>query len=165
MQRAAVSALVILLWICPALAAENIYNWTDKDGVRRFSDQPPPRNVKQYKTIQIQPEESSEKEPAAGSRPGYESMVEKVKGEIRQSEQESVQGEVSRSAEEKQKAESDMKARIEAERQRLNEKIDAINKRPLSRTYDHSFKNARINEIQKELDKLNNSPDEYFQSQ
>jgi hypothetical protein len=46
----------------------------------------------------------------------------------------------------------------------LNEKIDALNRRPLSRSYDLSYKQARINEIQKQLDKLNSSPEEYFQS-
>ena len=156
--------LFILLWVCPVLAAENIYNWTDKNGIKRFSDQPPPQNVKQYKTIQVPPDQSSKQETGVDNRPGYDSMVENVKGEMRQSEQEMVQEEASRAAEEKRKAESVMKARVEAERQRLNEKIDAINKRPLSRTYDQSFKQARINEIQKQLDKLNNSPDEYFQS-
>jgi hypothetical protein len=164
MQKVAISVLVIVLWVCPGLAAENIYNWTDKNGIRRFSDQPPPRNVKQYKTIQVPPDQSSEQEPAVDKRPGYDSMVENVKGETRQGEQESIQGEASRTAEEKRNAESSMKARVEAERQRLNEKIEAINKRPLSRTYDHSFKQARIDEIQKELDKLNNSPEEYFQN-
>ena len=164
MQKAAISVLVIVLWVCPGLAAENIYNWTDENGIRRFSDQPPPRNVKQYKTIQVPPDQSYEQEKAADKLQGYDSTVERDKGETRQGEQESIQGETSRAAEEKQKAESGMKARVEAERQRLNEKIDAINKRPLSRTYDNSFKNARIDEIQKQLDNLNNSPDEYFQN-
>jgi len=121
--------------------------------------------VKQYKTIQVTPDKSSGEQPAVDNRPGYDSMVENVKGEIQQREQERMQEKASKAAEEKRKAESDMKARVEAERQRLNEKIDAINKRPLSRTYDQSFKHARINEIQKQIDKLNNSPVEYFQGQ
>jgi len=165
MQKAAISVLLIMLWVYPGLATENIYNWTDKNGIKRFSDQPPPPNVKQYSTIQIPLEQSSGQAPGADNRSGYDSMVEKAKGETWQHEQESIQREASKAAEEKRKAESGMKARIEAERQRLNEKIDAINKRPLSRTYDQSFKQARINEIQKQLDKINNSPDEYFQSQ
>lgn len=165
MKKIAICLPIILLWVCSGLSAENIYNWTDKNGIRRFSDQPPPREVKQYKTIQVQPDQSSEQEPAADSRPGYDRMVEKAKGETQKDEQESIQGEASGAAEEKQNAEASMKARVEAERQRLYEKIDAINKRPLSRTYDHSFKQARIDEIQKQLDKLNNSPEEYFQNQ
>lgn len=166
MQKVAISSvLIIVLWVCPGLAAENIYNWTDENGIKRFSDQPPPLNVKQYKTIQIPPDQSSGQQPGVDNRPGYESMVEKVKSETLQREQESMKEEASKGAEEKRKAESGMKARVEAERQRLNEKIDTINKRPLSRTYDQSFKQARINEIQKQLDRLNNSPEEYFQSQ
>ena len=165
MQKIFISALIILLWVYPGFAAENIYNWTDKNGIKRFSDQPPPLNVKQYKTIQVPPDKSSGQQPAVDNRPGYESMVENVKSETRQHEQESMKEEALKAAEEKRKAESDTKARVEAERQRLNEQIDVINKRPLSRTYDQSFKQARINEIQKQLDRLNNSPEEYFQSQ
>ncbi len=164
MQKAAISALFIVLWVCPILAAD-IYNWTDKNGIKRFSDQPPPPDVKQYKTIQVQPDKSSGQETGVDNRTGYDSMVENVKGETLQREQEKLQEEASRAAEEKRKAESFTKARVEAERQRLNEKIDAVNKRPLSRTYDQSFKQARINEIQKQIDKLNNSPEEYFQNQ
>lgn len=164
MQIAVIPAvLIIVLWVYPGLAAENIYNWTDQNGIRRFSDQPPPLNVKQYKTIRIPPDQSSGEQPGVDNRPGYDSMVENVKGEARKHEQERMQQEASRTAEEKQNAESDMKARVEAERQRLNEIIDSINKRPLSRTYDKSFKQARIDEVQKQIEKLNNSPEEYFQ--
>lgn len=164
MQKISISALVIALWVCSGFAAENVYyNWTDKDGIKRYSDQPPSQNIKQYKTIQTTPG-SSEHETAVDSRPEYNSMVEKAKEETRQLEQERIKKEALKAAEEKRNAESDMKARIETERQRLNEKIDAINKRPLSRTYDQSFKQARIDEIKKELDKLSNSPDEYFKS-
>lgn len=164
MQTAVIQAvLIIVLWVYPGLAAENIYNWTDQNGIKRFSDQPPPLNVKQYKTIQVQPDQASGEQPGVDNRPGYESMVEKVKSETLQREQERMKEEASKIAEEKRKAESDMKARIEAEQRRLNEKIDAVNKRPLSRTYDQSFKQARINEIQKQIDRLNNSPEEYFQ--
>ncbi len=164
MQIAVIRALlIIVLWVYPGFAAENIYNWTDQNGIRRFSDQPPPLNVKQYKTIQVQPDQSSGEQPGMDNRPGYEGMVEKVKSEMLQREKERMQEEAAKATEEKRKAESDMKARVEAERQRLNKKIDAVNKRPLSRTYDQSFKQARIDEIQKQIDRLNNSPEEYFQ--
>jgi len=162
MQKAAISLIIIALWFYPCLAAENIYNWTDENGIKRFSDQPPPRSVKQYKTIEVPPDQSTEQEPGVGSRPGYDSMVEKIRSET---EQGGIQGEASGAAEEKRNPESNINERVEAERRRLNEKIDAINKRPLSRTYNHSFKQARIDEIQKQLDKLNKSPDEYFQNQ
>lgn len=164
MQIAVIPAvLIFVLWVYPGLASENIYNWTDENGIKRFSDQPPPLNVKHYNTIRIPPDRSSGQQPGVDNRPGYENMVEKVKSETLQREQESMKEEASKAAEEKRNAESGVKARIEAERQRLNEKIDAINKRPLSRTYDQSFKQARINEIQKQLDRLDNSPEEYFQ--
>lgn len=162
MKKTAAAVIVTALWVGTCLAGGNIYNWTDKNGVRRFSDQPPPRDVKHYGTIETRP---SEQEEPAESKPGYGGSADNVKSEAEQRGQESVNTENSGAAEEKRETESDMKARIEAERQRLNEKIDAINRRPLSRTYNHSFKQARIDEIQKELDRLKNSPEEYFKNQ
>ena len=162
MKRAAVSVFVIMLWVCPCLADENIYTWTDNDGVKRFSDRQP-ENVKHYDTIKISPEQSEEGGAAGGSRTEYDHMIESIRQEKQQTEQERIQGEADRTAEEKRNAETRKNERIEAERRQLQEKIDDLKKRPTSRAYSQSLKNARIEEIEKQLEKLKNSPDEYFQ--
>ncbi|MBU2620908.1 MAG: DUF4124 domain-containing protein [Proteobacteria bacterium] len=162
MKRAAVSVFVIMLWVCPCLADENIYTWTDNDGVKRFSDRQP-EDVKHYDTIKISPEQSEYKETAGGSRTEYDHMIESIRQEKQQTEQERIQGEADRTAEEKRNVETRKNERIEAERRQLQEKIDDLKKRPTSRAYSQSLKNARIEEIEKQLDKLKNSPDEYLQ--
>lgn len=158
MKRAAVSVFVVMLWVCPCLADENIYTWTDKNGVKRFSDRQP-EDVKHYDTIRIPPDQSEYGAPAGGSRPEYDQMIESIRQKKQQTEQERIQTEADRAAEEKRNADARKKERIEAERRQLQEKIDDIKKRPTGRTYSQSLKNAQIGEIEKQLDKLKNSPD------
>ena len=163
MKKAAIYVFAIMLWVCSGLADENIYTWTDKNGVKRFSDRQPD-DVKHYDTIRSPPGQSEYGAPAGGSRPEYDQMIENVRQEKQQTEQERVQAGADRAAEEKRDEDARKKDRIEAERRLLQEKIDDLKKRPTGRTYNQSFKNARIEEIGKQLDKLNNSPDEYFQN-
>lgn len=39
--------LLLCVVLLPTLASAEIYKWKDKDGVVRYSDVPPPSNVKQ----------------------------------------------------------------------------------------------------------------------
>lgn len=163
MKRAAISVFLVMLWVCPGHAGENIYTWTDKNGVKRFSDRQPD-DVKHYDTTRIPPNKSKYGDPAGGSSPEYDQMIESLKQEKQQTELERIQAEADREAKEKLDADDRMKGRIEAEQRQLQEKIDDFKKRPISRAYSLSMKNARIGETEKQLDKLKNSPDEYFQN-
>ena len=162
MKRAAISVFVVMFWVCPCLAGENIYTWTDNNGVKRFSDRQPD-GVKHYDTIRISPDQSKYGASDGGSRSEYDQMIEKVRQEQQQTEQERIQAGADRATEEKRDEDAHKKERIEAERRQLQEKIDDLKKRPTGRAYSQSLKNARIEEIEKQLDKLKNSPDEYFQ--
>jgi len=162
MKRAAISVFVVMFWVCPCLAGESIYTWTDKNGVKRFSDRQPD-DVKHYDTIRISPDQSEFGAPAGDSRPEYDRMIENIRQEKQLTEQEHTQAGADRAAEEKRGEDARKKERIEAERKQLQEKIDDLKKRPTGRAYSQSLKNARIEEIEKQLDKLKNSPDEYFQ--
>ena len=163
MKRAAVLVCVIMLLVCPCLADESIYTWTDNNGVKRFSDRQP-EDVKHYDTIRISPDQSEFGAPAGDSRPEYDQMIENIRQEKQLTEQERIQAEADRVSEEKRNADTRKKDRIEAERRQLQEKIDDLKKRPTGRAYSQNLKNARIEEIEKQLDKLKNSPDEYFQN-
>lgn len=163
MKRAAIYVFVVIFWVCPCLADENIYTWTDKNGVKRFSDRQPD-DVKNYDTRRISPDQSEFGAPAGDSRPEYDQMIENIRQEKQLTEQERIQAGADRVSEEKRKADVRKKERIETERKQLQEKMDDLKKRPTGRTYSQSLKNARIEEIEKQLDKLKNSPDEYFQN-
>ena len=163
MKRAAVLVCVIMLLVCPCLADESIYTWTDNNGVKRFSDRPP-EDIKHHDTIRIPQEQSEYGKPAGDRRPEYDQMIENIRQEKQLTEQERIQAGADRAAEEKRNEDVRKKERIEAERRQLQEKIDDLKKRPVGRTYSQSLKNARIEEIEKQLDRLKNSPDEYFQN-
>jgi len=163
MKRAAIYVFIVILWVCPCLADENIYTWIDKNGVKRFSDRQPD-DVKHYDTIRISPDQSEFGAPAGESRPEYDQMIENIRQEKQLTEQERIQAGADRVSEEKRGEEARKKERIEAERRQLQEKIDDLKKRPTGRAYSQSLKNARIGEIEKQLDKLKNAPDEYFKN-
>ncbi len=162
MKKAAISVFVVMLWLCPCLAGENIYTWTDKNGVKRFSDQPPPDA--EYETITIPPDRPESGSVSGGTRPDYEHMIESIRQEKLQTEQERKQAEADRAEKEKLDAETRKKERIETERKSLLKKIDDVKRRPTGRAFSQNVKNARIGEIEKQLERLKNSPDEYFQS-
>lgn len=157
MKRLTITAILIMLWAYPVIADENIYKWTGKDGINHFSNQKPPDGVQQYNTIKVPSDKSTSGGPAEESRPGYENMVEKAKEEIQQNEIKTKQEEAERAEKEKQQAEQDRKAQIEAKRIELQDRIDALKKRPLSRTFDTAFRNAQIDMIQKQIDELDKS--------
>jgi hypothetical protein len=164
MKKAVIYVLIAVFWISPCFADETtIYTWTDNNGVKRFSDHPP-ENVKHYETIVVPPEESEGAEPSNENRHEYDQMIESIRQEKQQAERERIQAEADRTAGERRDADTRKKERIEAERRQLQDKIDALKKRPTGRTYSQSLKNARIEEIEKQLDKLKNSPDEYFKN-
>lgn len=163
MKRAAIYVFVVMFWVCPCLAGENIYTWTDKNGVKRFSDRRP-EDVKHYDTIRISPDQSEFGAPAGDIRSEYDQMIENIRQEKQLTEQERIQTGADRADEEKRNADARKKERIEAERRQLQEKIDDLKKRPTGRAYSQSLKNAQIGEIEKQLDKLKTSPDEYFQN-
>jgi hypothetical protein len=162
MKKAAISVLVVILWICPCFAGENIYTWTDKNGVKRFSDQPPPDA--EYETITIPPDRPEGGVVSGGTRPNYEHMIESIRQEKLQTEQKRVQAEADCADKEKLDAEIRKKELIEAERKSLQKKIDDAKRRPTGRAFSQNVKNARIGEIEKQLERLKNSPDEYFQN-
>ena len=162
MKRSAIYVFVVIFWVCPCLADENIYTWTDKNGVKRFSDRQP-EDVKHYDTIKISPGQSEFGAPDGDSRSEYDQMIENIRQEKQLTDQERIQAGADRVSEEKRNADTRKKERIDDERRQLQEKIDDLKKRPIGRAYSQSLKNARIEEIERQLDKLKNSPDEYFQ--
>jgi len=62
--------LVLLAVSLPALASTQVYSWTDANGVKHFSDSPPPASVNAQK-IKVRGAVTTE-EPAAEPAPGSE---------------------------------------------------------------------------------------------
>lgn len=141
------ATFIVLLLTVPAFG-DTIYIWTDKDGVKRFSDQPP-TDVQEFETIQGE---------AAGAedqnREGLQQMFDQVEQENREAEQRRAEEEAERQAEAERRAAEKREAKIKAQRDQLQQQIDALNKRALSPTFTQGMRDNQINELQKQIDEL-----------
>lgn len=139
--------------------SENIYIWTDADGVRRFSDVPPPSEIQEFTTtneIQSDPDEINQ------AQDEYDRLMQQVNQESEQrareeSERKAREVEVQKSQEMAKQA-----VRVFAERERLEKEMNAIDQRGLSSTFGPGQKAALMEAVQKKMDLLNNDPDAYF---
>jgi valyl-tRNA synthetase len=147
-------SICLLLCLAPPAAAGTIYSWVDADGRQRFSDQPPPNTVKDYKTIQTAPSTSGTSNSPAQRRSSYDQMVENARQESQQTEQKRREEAEARALQEKREAEAQHKARTEPERQRINNEIKELEKRALSPTFSPGMKQAQIEKLRKQLKQL-----------
>jgi len=146
--------LVFALFMAAAsVHAEDIYKWTDTKGVQKFSNKPPPEGT-DYEIIEGVSYDSSDQAQDRGYRESYERMMERVERQNRQSDAESHQKALDRAQEERRKAETERKSRIQAERRRLQQKIDEINQRGMGPYYTEGMRRAQIEEIQEKIDAL-----------
>jgi hypothetical protein len=139
--------LLVLLLTLPAFG-DTIYIWTDKNGVKRFSDQPP-AGGEEFETVQGEKAETEK-----DNREGLQQMFQQVEQENREAEQRRAEREAERKAEAERRAEAAKQARIQAERDRLQEQIDALNKRALSPTFTQGMRDNQIKALQEQIDQL-----------
>jgi hypothetical protein len=150
-------AIVALQWM-PISAYADIYSWKDQDGIMRYSNDPPPEGVTAFQVTAS--EETNTGDPASGDkrRTSYDAMVEKASKEADRSKQEREAREAAEAAEKKRLAEQKRQERIQAERERLNKQIEAVKNRAVSPTYPNGMKQAQIEALAKEIEKLNQPP-------
>ncbi len=149
MKHAAAILLVLIMTVAPAFAG-TIYIWTDKDGVKRFSDRPP-EGVQDYETVAGSKSKSSEGE---GRREGLEKMLREEEAQQAEDQAKEKEAEAIRKAEEERKARDQKTAATREERERLEQKIEALRKRALSPTFTEGMRQYQIDEIQKQIDSL-----------
>lgn len=147
MKHAAAILVVLIMTVAPAIAG-TIYIWTDKDGVKRFSDHPP-AGVQDYETAV-----SSKSKPSEGKREGLEKMLQEHEAQQTQEKAKEKEAEAMRKAEEERKARAQKSADSKAKREQLEQKIEALQKRGLSPTFTEGMRQNQINEIRKQIDSL-----------
>ena len=151
--------LGILLWV-PAANAD-IYSWTDEKGVKHFGNQPPENAT----DVKIVFEEKPHDE--AADRQRRETENRELTDLIRDLEEEE-QREAAEQRKKAAKAEANREPtqleRIEAERARLQAKIDDLVERPLDYFGSERNKRARIGYYRYRLEALNSDPDKYFKN-
>lgn len=147
--------IVALVWLPISPGAETIYTWKDKDGVLRFSNEPPPEHISEYQIT-----ESADTGPQNNQRrSSYDEMVKRASKDADDAREKREKEAAAKAAEKKRIAEEKERARIAAERKRLEEQINAIKNRAVSPTYPNGMKQAQIEAIKKEIEKLNKGTD------
>ena len=75
-MKPSIPVLLLLLAVAGPLAAQQVYTWTDANGVKHFSDEPPPASVKDTKKVIVRGGVTSTEDAnkpadeAAGKGPG-----------------------------------------------------------------------------------------------
>lgn len=129
--------------------ADTIYTWTDEEGVRRFSDQPP-AEAADVQTIAAEPPASAD----PGARDSYLRMLEEAEQDRRRLEAQREQEAAEAASKAEEEARARRQARIDAERERLQRQIDELNKRMLGPYFSQGMRQAQIDAIQEKIDAL-----------
>ena len=150
--------MAILLLAGPVIAG-TIYTWTDANGVKRFSDSPPPEGATNVHTT-----DEIESSPGAGDQASqtYDQMVDEASRSADEHfAQEAEKRAAEAEAEHQQQAEA-MDQRVAAEKEQLQQQINEIEARGLGPTFSQGQKDAMIQEVQARIDRLESDPEAYF---
>ncbi|GAB6904644.1 exported hypothetical protein [Desulfosarcina cetonica] len=154
--------LAVVAWMalwCGAVMAGSVYTWTDADGVKRFSDSPPPEDAKDVQTIdEIPNNPQAEKQ----QRQDYNRMVDKASQAADRQLKEEAEKKAMEAEKEADRRKAELDSRVVAEREKLQKEIDAIKGRALGPTFSPGQKAAMIEKVQKKIDSLERDPKGYF---
>ena len=153
-MRSITAVVILLFWVLTVsdIQAE-IYSWTDEKGVKHYSHTPPPeREVPFESAPEIKPD------PAVAQKDETinEANVEKILKELDQEEAAPVQ------QKDASKKPPSPKNRIEAEAEKLREKIAFLEQLPPDAYANDRSKQAIIGRYQYRLQQLYSDPDAYF---
>jgi superfamily I DNA and RNA helicase len=137
-----------------SIDAETIYTWKDKDGVMKFSNEQPPEDVADFKTIVTPDAEANDSAPEARRRSSFDQMVKQASEAAHISNEQRIRIAAEKAAKQQRIAKEQQEAQRQAERKRLESRIEAIEKRAVSRTYPNGMKQAQIEALRKEIEKL-----------
>jgi colicin import membrane protein len=158
----AVIGAIATIVLAPSLvASETIFVWTDRNGVRHFSDQPPPEGAVKTDQIETQLSEASRTLPDQ-RRQAIEQMTEEYRREALEAEQKRLQKEQEQNQARERRQQDQLREKIEAERQRLLDENANIRGRAVNRTLTQGMKNAQIEALEKKLAILESDPQVYF---
>lgn len=157
-----VAVSLMLLCSLAAVQAGSIYTWTDENGNKRFSDTPPPEGTENVTVVESSESPGSGSADTDSNRKAYDQMVKEAVGEGEQLSKEREAQDQAKAVEKKQQAEDELQSRIDAERQKLQGEIAAIQARGLSPTFSQGMKDNLIKEVQERISRLQQDPEAYF---
>jgi len=141
-------------------ATAEVYTWTDEDGVKHFSDQPPtdPRHRVKPAFRSYEYDEAADKKRTATDKKELQKVVKKIDEEHERAEQ----AEKQRQAEAAANQPPTMDERVSAERDKLLQKIAELESLPLDYYGSQRNKILTIGYYQYRLEDLAKDPEKYF---
>lgn len=142
--------------------AGTIYSWTDKNGVKKFSNTSPEEDVEHFEVIKEMPllqtgntnSEDSEEEPGDGAQ--------KPELENETSIFSTIEKQVQPQETENNNIDEEFTIKIQTEKKRLQEEIDRIDKLAIGKSLSLPRKNSMLKDLQDKLELLEKSPEKYF---
>jgi hypothetical protein len=154
----ALAIFFIFIFMQASQVSANIYSWTDSNGVKHFSNSPPP--LDKNTSIEVHQEIAYDREADEERWELDKKEWENLKQNLEKSEQQIIKENYSG-----QKAQNpqDMAERINNEKFRLELEISRLEKKPAaSFSYDRDGKRAAIAFYKSRLKELETNPERYF---
>jgi hypothetical protein len=143
------------------LNADNIYSWTDENGVRQYSNTAPGNDAKDVEIIKEIPHTQDDEKKSGQSANELDRVLDELEAENRAAEIEREEKDKKIEAEKNKAAQDKLNKKIQTERERLYNEIRRIEQRS-TRNFSVGMKKLKIKEYQEKLDLLESSPEEYF---
>jgi hypothetical protein len=141
----------------PDLYADTIYSWTDKNGTKKHSNTAPEEDVEHLEVIEEMPLSETSNTDIEVDEEGFGQADRELEVDNRISELKTEQQQIKNKI-----PDGPLNEKIQAEKIRLLEQIDRIEKLAVGRSLSLARKNAMIKQFRDKLDLLERSPEEYF---
>ena len=138
-----------------------VYQWTDENGVKHFTDEPP-ENVKEPVEVSTEKpyDEEADKQRTQADKEEMKTLVKEVDAEDEKDKKEAA-AKAEETAKNQPESDSDKIAR---ERERLENKIEELEQMPLDYFGSQKNKRTRVGYYRYRLEELDQDPKKYFNS-
>lgn len=155
--------IVLLLLATPTVLTAEIFEWTDENGVKHYTDTPPPEKKAGVKTVSaIQPSAAEENKKVAQNENTKETelnaLIEEIDKEAEESENLKRQAQVTAG---KNKAPTRQEM-IQQEREKLEYRLDYLENQPPAAFNNARSRQVMIGRYKYKLQQLDQSPEAYF---
>jgi hypothetical protein len=158
MKRLTILQIIFFLLLCSAGLNAEIYMWTDEDGVKHYSNTPPDEENARIEFKEYEYDPKTDRRRSEDEKEQLETLIK----DIEHTERKQKAAEEKRAAEAKKNQPLTKAERIEAERNRLTNKIDELEELPLEYFGSQKNKRVRIGYYKYRLETLEQDPDKYF---
>ncbi len=156
-----VLSVFVLLFITD-LNADNIYSWTDENGVKQYSNTAPDKDRKDVEIIKEIPHTQDDEKKSGQATNELDRVLDELEVENRAAEIEREEKDKKIEAEKNKAAQDKLNKKIQTEKERLQNEIRRIEQLASGGTFSLAMKKFKIKEYQEKLDLLERSPEEYF---